>query len=265
MNQQPPHTQTPPSVDQMLNDPTVVNNPYSRYGVRMTYAQKRKFRKQIKLQLQPKSWFQDKYQFVLVQRNFLALITLVSLLGSVVTGYAVLSLTPLKTVEPFVIQIEERSGITQLVEPMDREKLGGKEALDNYFLWQYVRARETYHPADQRRNWEITRVMSNAEVFSKFLEDSSPSNPKSARSILGALGTRTISEPTFVYLNDPEKNVVQVRFVVEENFKQAKTRYPKIATITYDFFNLELTRAQRMLNPLGFQVTSYRLDEEVVK
>ncbi len=253
------------SPNQILNDPNVVSNPYAQYGVKMTYAQKRKMRKQIKLHQQPKSWFQDKYQFVLVQRNFLAIVTIVSLLGSVVAGYSVLKLTPLKTVEPFIIQIEERSGITQMVEPVDREKIGGKEALDNYFLWYYVRARETYHPSDQRRNWEITRVMSSAEVFELFLEDTSPSNAKSARSVLGSLGTRAISDPTFVYLDDPERNVVQVRFVVEENFRQSKTRYPKIATIEYDFFDLELSREQRLLNPLGFQVTNYRLDDEVAK
>jgi type IV secretion system protein VirB8 len=253
------------NINQMLNDPSVVHNPYAQYGVRMTYAQKRKMRKQIKLHSQPKSWFQDKYQFVLVQRNFLAVITLVSLVAAALGVYTVLKLTPLKTVEPFIIQIEERSGITQLVEPVDRERIGGKEALDNYFLWYYVRARETYHPSDQRRNWEITRVMSNAQTFESFLNETSPSNPKSARSVLGNLGTRTVSGPTFIYLNNPEKNVVQVRFVVEENFRQSKTRYPKIATIEYDFFDLQLTRAQRLLNPLGFQVVNYRLDDEVAK
>lgn len=253
------------NVDNMLNDPSVVYNPYAKYGARPTYAQKRKMRKQIKLNSQPKSWFQDKYQFVLVQRNFLAIITLVSLIGSVVAAYSVLQLTPLKTVEPFIIQIEERSGITQLVEPLDRERISGKESLDNYFLWYYVRARETYHPSDQRRNWEITNVMSSPFVFEGFLSETSASNPRSARSVLGSLGTRTISDPTFVYLNDPEKNVVQVRFVVEENFRQSKTRYPKIATIEYGFFELELSRSQRLLNPLGFQVLNYRLDDEVAK
>ncbi len=253
------------TVNQILNDPTMVYNPYAQYGVKMSYFQKLKMQKAIRLQMQTKSWFQDKFQTVLVQRNVLAIISLCSLIASLLAVYTVKSLTPLKSVEPFIIQIEEKSGITQLVEPLDRSKLQAPEALDNYFLWSYVRARETYHPADQRRNWNITRIMSSKDVFSEYLLDVSPNNPTSARAVLGGAGTRVLSDPTVTYLDDPERKVAQVRFLVEETFKKVKTRYPKIATIEYKYFDLELKRAERLVNPLGFQSLSYRLDEEVVK
>lgn len=273
MNQQTPPTppqtplqgarQTHATVNQMLNDPTVVQNPYAQYGVKMTYAQKRRMQKAIRLQLQTKSWFQDKYQSILVQRNILAIVSLASIISSLLAIYTVKSLTPLKSVEPFIIQIEEKSGITQLVDPIDRGKLGSEEALDDYFLWYYTRARETYHPADQRRNWNISRVMSAQKVFSDYLSDISPNNPASASAVLGSSGTRVLRDPTITYLDLPDKKVAQVRFHVEETFKTVKTRYPKIATIEYDYFAMELKREERLVNPLGFQVMSYRLDEEV--
>jgi type IV secretion system protein VirB8 len=74
-----------------------------------------------------------------------------------------------------------------------------------------------------------------------------------------------LSDPTITYLNDPERKVAQVRFLVEETFKDVKTRYPKIATIEYVYYDLDLKRGERLINPLGFQVLSYRLDEEVVQ
>ncbi len=252
------------TVNQLLNDPNTVYNPYAQYGVKMGFFQKQKLKRQIRLQMQSKSWFQDKYQFVLVQRNILAIVTVISLFATLASVYAVEKLAPLKSVEPFIIQIEERSGITQRVEPLDRTEIKATEALDNYFLWFYVRARETYHPADQRNNWNNTRIMSSPDTFEEYLLEISPNNPTSARAVLGGAGTRVLSDPTITYLNDPERKVAQVRFMVEETFKKVKTRYPKIATIEYDFYELELNRAERLVNPLGFQVLSYRLDEEVV-
>lgn len=253
------------AVDKLLNDPGVVYNPYAQYGVQMSWFQKQKLRRQIRLQTQSKSWFQDKYQAVLVQRNVLALLSVLALLATVASVYAVESLTPLKSVEPFIIQIEERSGITQLVEPVDRSELENTEALDNYFLWQYVRARETYHPADQRENWNIVRVMSSPSVFDGYLRAISPNNPESGRAVLGSAGTRTLSNPTVTYIDDDERNLAQVRFSVKETFKNTTTRYPKLATIEYEYVTLELTREERLVNPLGFQATSYRVDEEAVR
>jgi type IV secretion system protein VirB8 len=273
MDQQYPAHIAPPidpyapqqNVHQMLNDPNQVYNPYAQYGIKMTYMQKKKMQRAIRLQMQTKSWFQDKYQSVLVQRNLLVIFSLVSLCASLLAVYAVKQLTPLRTVEPFIIQIEEKSGITTVVEPLDKDKLKSQESLDNYFLWSYVRARETYHPADQRRNWEIVRVMSDAEIFSQYLADISPNSPSSAAAVLGASGTRVLQDPTVTYLNDSERKVAQVRFMVEETFKRVKTRYPKIATIEYDYFDVELKRSERLINPLGFQTLSYRLDEEVAQ
>jgi type IV secretion system protein VirB8 len=253
------------TVNQLLNDPNVIYNPYAQYGIRMGFFQKQKLKRQIRLQMQAKSWFQDKYQFVLVQRNILAVFTVVSLLTSLGSVYAVQKLAPLKSVEPFIIQIEEKTGITQLVEPLSRSEIKATEALDNYFLWAYVRARETYHPADQRRNWDITRIMSSPPMFADYLTSISPNNPASAAAVLAGVGTRVLSDPTVTYLNDPTRKVAQVRFLVEETFKKVKTRYPKIATIEYSYFDLDLKRAERLINPLGFQVLSYRLDEEVVQ
>jgi type IV secretion system protein VirB8 len=253
------------TVNQLLNDPNTIYNPYAQYGIRMGFFQKQKLKRQIRLQMQAKSWFQDKYQFVLVQRNILAIFTIVSLLTSLASVYAVKKLAPLKSVEPFIIQIEEKTGITQLVEPLDKSKIQSTEALDNYFLWAYVRARETYHPADQQENWNITRIMSSPEMFADYLNDISPNNPVSAAAVLAGAGTRVLSNPTVTYLNDPERKVAQVRFLVEETFKKVTTRYPKIATIEYTYYDLDLKRGERLINPLGFQVLSYRLDEEVVQ
>lgn len=213
-----------------------------------------------------KSWYSDKYQSVLVQRNIFAVITLVSLLTSLVAVFAVQRLAPLKSVEPFIIQIDEKSGITEVVDPVTRNELSSKEALDNYFVWQYVRARETYDVTDNRTNREVVRVMSERDVYDVYHEQTSPQTPGSPYNRLGEIGQRVCSDPVITYLEENGKQVAQVRFVVTERIRvEAPFEYNKIATLTYDYVSLDLQRRERLINPLGFHVLSYRLDDATVQ
>ena len=80
--------------------------------------------------VQAKNWYKDKYQFVLVQRNILAVISVVALFCSAIAVFAVMRLTPQKSVEPFVIQIDEKSGIVERVDPVTRTELTANEAIE---------------------------------------------------------------------------------------------------------------------------------------
>lgn len=215
---------------------------------------------------QLKNWYTDKYQSVLVQRNIFAVITLVSLLTSLIAVFAVQSLAPLKSVEPFVIQIDEKSGVTEVVEPVTREELSATEALDNFFVWQYVRARETYDAADNSRNRDIVRIMSLPDVYAVHRFEASPQAPESPYNRLGKIGTRVCSDPVITYLEEEGKKVAQVRFVVTERIRaEAPFEYNKIATLEYDYVTLELSRRERLINPLGFRALTYRLDDATVQ
>jgi len=180
--------------------------------------------------------------------------------------FAVKSLAPLKSVEPFVIQIDEKSGVTEVVEPITREDLPVTEALDNFFVWQYVRSRETYDTADNMESRDIVRIMSHPDVYASYRYDSSPKNPDSPYNRLGKIGTRVCSDPVITYLNEPNKKVAQVHFVVTERIRaEAPFEYDKIATLEYDYVTLELSRKERLINPLGFRALSYRLDDATVQ
>ncbi len=214
----------------------------------------------------PKNWYSDKYQTVFVQRNILAVFTLISLLVALVSVFAVQRLAPLKSIEPFVVQVDEKLGITEVVEPVVRDEIRDVEVLDNFFIWQFIRAYETYDVSDNAHNRQIVRVMSNAEVFKVYNEDSSAQNSESAEVRLGAFGVRGVTDPVVTYLEKGENNVVQVRFVALERQESAKPfAYHKIATMSYKYFeNMELTREERLINPLGFQIQSYRVDDNII-
>lgn len=211
-----------------------------------------------------KNWYIDKYQSVLVQRNIFAVVTLISLFSTLIAVFTLKSLAPLKSVEPFVIQIDEKTGLTEVVEPISRNALiSANEVMDNYFVWQYIRARETYDISDFRRNYFIANLMSHPKVFTEFQEEVSPNNPQSPSARLGDSGKRVVENPVIIYFNDKTgKRIAQVRFQISETPKNAKPiTYQKIATLEFTYTDITLTREQRFINPLGFQVLTYRLDD----
>ena len=90
-----------------------------------------------------KNWYADRYQTVIVQRNFLALITITALAGIIFSVLSVVKISTSKTIEPFVIEIEDKTGITNVIRPLQQEKYAYDETIRRYFLTIYITARET--------------------------------------------------------------------------------------------------------------------------
>ena len=213
--------------------------------------------------IESRNWYKDRYQYVLVQRKLLALVTFLSLIGTLLTVLVIARLTPLKTVEPFVIQVDQKSGIVQTVDPLKAPELTANEAINNFYIVQYIRARETYSLTDLARNYEIVRVMSeNAQVYPEFMAEQNPNNPKSSAARLGTAGIRQVKFKSFSYLTP---STVQARVIVEERGNVNAYNFHKIITLQFQYVKLSLTNEERYINPLGFRVTSYRVDEEILR
>lgn len=221
--------------------------------------------------VQAKNWYKDKYQFVLVQRNILAVISVVALFCSAIAVFAVMRLTPQKSVEPFVIQIDEKSGIVERVDPVTRTELTANEAIDRYFVAKYVRARENYLLGAFRDNYNMVRVMSNPVVFQNYRQSISENNPQSPVVVLKREGTRQVEFKSISFINGGEtrdgEKIVQARLL----FKDSGPKLPGlveshyIATMAFQYSNIDLNESERYLNPLGFIVNNYTIEKEVVR
>lgn len=211
-----------------------------------------------------KNWYKDRYQYVLLQRKLLTWITLISLVGTLLCVMVIARLTPLKSVEPFVIQVDQKSGITQTVDPLTVTELTANESVNNYFIVQYIRARENYNIADLARNYELVRLMSEpSKVYDGFRSAADPNNPQSNAARLGTLGTRTVKFKSITYINP---TMAQARILVEEKSgpNEVPTQQHKIVLVVFEYTKMALTSEERYLNPLGFRVTDYRIDEDVL-
>lgn len=204
-----------------------------------------------------KSWFADRYEILETQRNILFVMVVGTLVAVIISVLAVGKISISKSFSPFVIQIEERTGSAKIVNPAGSNLLSGNEAMARYFIKKYLIARETYNPVDFEVNAKKTvRLFSAAPIYRDYL--SVIRNPSTDPSqIYGQRNTTTLKVKSFQKLRDQ----FFVRFSVIEA-SGAKKVFEYIATITVDFLPMELTEDERDINPIGFQITGYRVDDD---
>jgi len=218
-----------------------------------------------------KNWYNDRYQFVVVQRNILALITLLALVCSIAATFSISQLVPLKSVEPFVIQVDQKSGITQVVDPLKAKELTANEAINQYFMVQYIRARESYLGSPDRNyyNYNLVRVLSDPVVFSRYQHEIILSNPDSPGSRLGSSGSREAHIESIKFLDRRElpageesRRYLVKALVTEKAGGVLPKNMQKLILIEFKYTELELSIEDRYLNPIGFRVLSYRIDDD---
>lgn len=180
---------------------------------------------------------------------------------ALVACVAVAALTPLKSVEPFVVRVDKNTGATDIVTRIDERTVSFNEALDKYFLARYVNYREEYSNSMAFPNYEAVSLMSTQQVGQAYFAQINPKNPRSPVSVYGKEGTVEVAVSSISFLGN---GVAQVRFTRTErapNAPQHDTSW--IGTITYRYLNAPADGKVRLVNPVGFQVSDYRLDPEM--
>jgi type IV secretion system protein VirB8 len=231
-------------------------------------------RKQQEVSDSSKHWYQDRYQHVLTQRNMLALIAIGALIAASVASLAVLRLAPLKSVEPYLVQIDEKSGLVQRVNPVTRSEYTANEAIDRHFTSVYLRMRESYNVNILRYNYNIVRLMSTASIFGAFRKHVSPENEAGHVKRLGTFGQRDVLIRSMVYITNPaakrgkadavtNAKIIQAKITtIESQPNQGETKSNWLVTITFQYADLALNQEEQLLNPLGYTVTSYQIQPE---
>jgi type IV secretion system protein VirB8 len=174
---------------------------------------------------------------------------------------AVVALTPLKTVEPFVIRVDNSTGIVDVVSAMASSAGSYDEEVTKYFAARYVRAREGYVRSEAEENFRTASLMSNAAEQQRFAAAYRGSNPESPQNVYGRSATSRIGIKSISLINS---NVVSVRYTRTITRGEDVRTTHWVATITYSYTNAPISSSDRLVNPLGFLVREYRADPEAL-
>ena len=209
-------------------------------------------------------WDQDRLASALQSRRLAWAAAGVAAALAISATAAVTFLTPLKTSEPFVIRVDRTTGSVDVVRGLSAEDgpVHYDEAVSKYFLGQYVRQREGYLDPAAEDAFRLVSILSAPAEQRRWADLFRGSNPDSPQNLYGRDGEAVISIRAIGFIND---GVANVRFHRTVRQAQQTVESDWIATIAFTYTRAPMSEPDRLRNPLGFQVTSYRADPEVIR
>lgn len=184
----------------------------------------------------------------------------IAMLVVILQAVALVLLLPLKTVVPYTILVDRQTGHAELARGVNLGPMRENEALLQSALAQYVIARETLDAADLAANYRKVGLWSKGLALQDYLKGMDRANPAS---VLNSANAATQIATTIKTIAPLDKDSALVRFATERRDGDGPTVHQDwAAVIRYGFSGAPLSAEDRLINPLGFQVSHYRRDAE---
>lgn len=197
--------------------------------------------------------------------------------SSVVMSLVLLSgyfyMLPLKEKVPYLVIADAYTGTStaaRLTDDASLQRITTSEAINRSNVAHFVVAREAYDLAlTNLRDWTTVLTMSAPQVAGGYTNLYSSQNPANPYKLYGkdrAIRVRILSITLMGGGGAETPKGATVRFQRSLYDKQSGATQPldsKIVTLAFTYkANLKMNEQQRIENPLGFQVTDYRVDND---
>jgi len=175
---------------------------------------------------------------------------------------------PLKSVQPFVIRVDNSTGIVDVV-PAYTGGATVSEAVTRYFLEHYVSTCERFNFATAERDYEECGAFHTAAMNQAWYQRWMKSNPNSPLNLYrdGSSADIQVISVSFFTRASGLSDLAQVRYV--KLLQPAGGGAPEpthyIASIQYAYGKPPSDPRARLENPLGFKVLSFHSEVEVLR
>lgn len=208
-----------------------------------------------------RTWEYDRMRSAIQSRRVAWTVAAGACALAVVAVGTIAMLMPLKTVVPYVIRVDRSTGETEIVTALKGpQPRTYDDAVNRYFIAQYVRLREGWLNDAARENAYTVMLMSQQAESGRYLASVESGNKNAPSNLYGDKGYVSIAIRTISYLSP---TVAQVRFskviTMGQNTPVAQNWN---AILTFKYTTAPEHEKDRNINPLGFQVVNYRSDPE---
>lgn len=209
------------------------------------------------------SWSGDVHGSLRASRQAAWIIAAGAGLVAVLEAVALVALLPLKTVVPYTITVDRQTGYVETAQGLRPGTLSQDSAVSQAFLAQYVLGREGYDPTDLQATYRKIAIWSVGRAKDDYVRAMAAANPASPMKLYGV---NSVLKPTIKSISLLSPTSALVRFDVERRDYGAPggQREPYAAVVGFRYTGAPMRMGDRFLNPLGFQVTSYRRDSEMI-
>jgi type IV secretion system protein VirB8 len=169
-----------------------------------------------------------------------------------------------KEPSPVVLKVDNGTGHVDMLRSVKDEHDTYDEVVNRYWLAQYVRTCERYDWYSISMDYQVCELFGSNNVFAAY-----SASVKEKNSPLNTLKDKGRIDVRIISISFLDANTAQVRFTTQklsasgENLDGAPLQR-WIATIVYEYRSVLMTEQQRLVNPLGFKVYSYKRDPEAV-
>ena len=188
-------------------------------------------------------------------------------IATLVLAGALMLMMPLKRVEPFVIRVDNATGVVDVV-PVYSGKSGVPEAVTRYLLTHYVTVCERFNYATAESDYEECGAFHTALRNQAWYAQWNPTNPASPLNAYkdGSSVRALVSSVSFFKRANGVGDLAQVRYVKAKRAAGSAIEETThwIATLQYAYADPSSDPKLRSWNPLGFKVVDFRPEPEVL-
>lgn len=183
---------------------------------------------------------------------------------TIACAVALAAMSPLKRVEPFVIRVDNSTGIVDVV-PQYTGTQDLPQLVTRYLLTHYVTVCERFNFETVESDYAECGAFHTAQRNQAWYAQWKRSNPASPLNLFRD-GTTVRAEVTSVTFLKAEgtRGLAQIRFV--HRLRQAPDAAEQvthwIAVVQYEYSTPAREPRSRALNPLGLRISDYRIEQE---
>jgi len=195
---------------------------------------------------------------------------LIARIGTLITLIAVTALAvsiPFKQTITRVVVVDKVTGETSVAVDLPEYVATRNDINDKHWIKRFVIAHERYDYKILQADYDLVRRLAGDVTWAKYKKKFVGEN-----SLQKTLEEKVERIPTILSVTLPSPNIATVRYELEEkDLRNASsiTTQPKvtryIATLEYKYIpNVKVPEPDAIENPLGFTVTGYQVDPEIV-
>lgn len=179
---------------------------------------------------------------------------------------ALMLLMPLKRVEPFVIRVDNTTGLVDVV-PVFAGQAQMPEAVTRYFLDHYVTVCERFAHSTAESDYEECGAFHTPQRNQAWYAQWNRSNPASPLNVYkdGTTIRAQVTAVSFFSRASGTADLAQIRYIKSKRSggtaEDQKTYW--IATVQYGYGEPSKDPKTRRWNPLGFRILDFRPEAEV--
>jgi type IV secretion system protein VirB8 len=213
------------------------------------------------------SWDADRLQHLQRAARRAWQVAVAGWLCGIAATVALALLMPLKRVDPFLVRVDNSTGIVDIV-PVYTGRAGLEQAITRYFLSHYISVCERFNFATAESDYEECGAFHGAQRNQAWYALWNPTNPASPLNVHrdGSAVRVQVEAVSFFQRVSGVTDLAQVRYLKAERQGSGSDEHVShwIATLQYAYSSPSKDPRVRRWNPLGFKILELTTEPEAI-